>query len=443
MPRRKRGGDLASSAAKRRKQKKSRRNETEEEHEARLQNQRTRMSNLRRKRSEERTANKTFHYEPTKKYYNHKNVVIGKMNNGCQFCHAKKFSNETPGLCCMSGKIRLPPIEAPPQEFLHYMLGETLESKHFFHNIRSYNSCFQMTFFSATLTNTNRNEFEFVFSIQGQIYHKIGSLLPMPNEDHKFLQYNQLIYIFKTTLDRMFSDDYKIVIRADKRPRGEHERRFNAPQIDEVAIVIVDSENTSRDIIAHRSYDALQYPLIFLHGEDGYHFNIKQIHPETGIETNKKVTSKEFYAYRIMIRVNETYNHKLNTRRLLQQFLVDMYAKIEERMLYIRLNQKKLRIEEYIHLRDTIMNDGNIDDIETMVILPSSYIGSPRHMHEYTQDAMTYVRKYGRPDLFITFTCNSSAQLNSPMIYCTPCLKKSHLWPQVQILQLTKNMRVE
>jgi len=27
-------------------------------------------------------------------------------------------------------------------------------------------------------------------------------------------------------------------------------------------------------------------------------------------------------------------------------------------------------------------------------------------MHEYVQDAMTYVRAYGRPDLFITFTCN-------------------------------------
>ena len=27
-------------------------------------------------------------------------------------------------------------------------------------------------------------------------------------------------------------------------------------------------------------------------------------------------------------------------------------------------------------------------------------------MHEYTQDAMIYVRNYGRPDLLITFTCN-------------------------------------
>lgn len=39
-------------------------------------------------------------------------------------------------------------------------------------------------------------------------------------------------------------------------------------------------------------------------------------------------------------------------------------------------------------------------------MIPASYTGSPRHMHEYAQDAMTYVRKYWRPDLFITFTCN-------------------------------------
>jgi hypothetical protein len=41
-----------------------------------------------------------------------------------------------------------------------------------------------------------------------------------------------------------------------------------------------------------------------------------------------------------------------------------------------------------------------------MVILPSTFTGGPRYMHERTQDAMTYVRHYGRPDLFITFTCN-------------------------------------
>ena len=27
-------------------------------------------------------------------------------------------------------------------------------------------------------------------------------------------------------------------------------------------------------------------------------------------------------------------------------------------------------------------------------------------MHQYAQDAMSYVHQYGHPDLFITFTCN-------------------------------------
>ncbi|XP_050335786.1 uncharacterized protein LOC126762783 [Bactrocera neohumeralis] len=38
------------------------------------------------------------------------------------------------------------------------------------------------------------------------------------------------------------------------------------------------------------------------------------------------------------------------------------------------------------------------------------YVGSPRHMQEYIQDAMTFVREYARPFLFIAFTCNPQWQ---------------------------------
>lgn len=69
-----------------------------------------------------------------------------------------------------------------------------------------------------------------------------------------------------------------------------------------------------------------------------------------------------------------------------------------------------MRSEEYIHLRDIIVGDidHTIDlaQIGKRVILASSFIGGPRNMQEYTQDSMTYVRNCGRPDLFITFTCN-------------------------------------
>jgi len=37
----------------------------------------------------------------------------------------------------------------------------------------------------------------------------------------------------------------------------------------------------------------------------------------------------------------------------------------------------------------------------------SDVFRSSRHMHEYAQDAMAYVRQYSWPDLFITFSCNS------------------------------------
>ncbi|VDM97497.1 unnamed protein product, partial [Onchocerca ochengi] len=66
------------------------------------------------------------------------------------------------------------------------------------------------------------------------------------------------------------------------------------------------------------------------------------------------------------------------------------------------------RSEEYIHLRDAVVNDGNTTNIGRLTILPSSYAGNPRHMHEYAQDAIAYIRQYGRSDLFITLTCNSA-----------------------------------
>ncbi|GFX79542.1 uncharacterized protein TNCV_825311 [Trichonephila clavipes] len=64
---------------------------------------------------------------------------------------------------------------------------------------------------------------------------------------------------------------------SDRVPRGEYERRFNAPTTNEIAAVVVSSERTaSRDIViqahdgrltrvpdTHRFYDALEYPIIF------------------------------------------------------------------------------------------------------------------------------------------------------------------------------------
>lgn len=100
---------------------------------------------------------------------------------------------------------------------------------------------------------------------------------------------------------------------------------------------------------------------------------------------NKTVSSMQFYSYRLMLRKNST-NYLLTCRQLLNQFAVDMYAKIEsERLLYIRLNQKRLRVDNYAHSMDAMEQDANAHDIGKLVILPSTVTGSPRHMHEYNQ----------------------------------------------------------
>lgn len=141
------------------------------------------------------------------------------------------------------------------------------------------------------------------------------------------------------------------------------------------------------------------YPLIFWKGQDGYSFYLPRTDPRTGQnkEGRGKVTATEFYAYRIMDRVNHM-NPLLHFREVFLQYVTDMYAKIEsERLRFIRLNQPKLRVEQYIHLRDDVSRGGNLHDLGQLTILPSSFTGGPRYMHEKSIDALVYLRHFGRP----------------------------------------------
>jgi hypothetical protein len=94
--------------------------------------------------------------------------------------------------------------------------------------------------------------------------------------------------------------------------------------------------------------------------------------------------------------------------RLFQQYIVDQYAKVEnQRLKYIRNNQNQLRVESYRGLMD-MFNAGDTDlaTIGKRTILPSTFIGSPRHMQQLYQDSMAIVRTQGKPDFLVTFTCN-------------------------------------
>ncbi|KAI8543515.1 hypothetical protein RHMOL_Rhmol08G0224500 [Rhododendron molle] len=57
-------------------------------------------------------------------------------------------------------------------------------------------------------------------------------------------------------------------------------------------------------------------------------------------------------------------------------------------------------------LTDVGIDDIGPDQIGQMVVLPSSFIGSPRHMFENFQDSMAITRYNHHPDIFLTMTAN-------------------------------------
>ena len=99
---------------------------------------------------------------------------------------------------------------------------------------------------------------------------------------------NQLVKYFRMARENE-SNMHDVRIRLIG-SRNSDSRQYNLPDAFEVAVIIVgdlNTENCERDIIvenkssglqhiygSHLSYMALQYPLLFPYGEDGYRSNI-------------------------------------------------------------------------------------------------------------------------------------------------------------------------
>ena len=222
-------------------------------------------------------------------------------------------------------------------------------------------------------------------------------------------------------------DDVEFRIRdfngeRNKKDKENHPGRYNAPTASDIAVVIPnDEEATNRDIIIryrstsqipdlrrinqlHRCYDPFAYPILFPFGDLGWHIGLEKT------ETDKKIkrtsmTQMDYYAYRFHYRNDQ--NFLFRAGKLFLQFVVDAYAKIEQnRLIYFTMNNNNFRSEVYNNFVDAITNQMQLEDIGKSLILPHTHIGSPRNLYQRYLDAMSIVRTYGKPDLFITFTCN-------------------------------------
>ncbi|XP_019160467.1 PREDICTED: uncharacterized protein LOC109157040 [Ipomoea nil] len=221
-----------------------------------------------------------------------------------------------------------------------------------------------------------------IFRINGQNFHRIGSLAPSVGIQPKFSQlyihdteneienrFNSLraknngstlhvevVHDIKQTLD-----EHNVLVKSfrmaksfiESNPqthirmrligkRTKDARTYALPTTSEVAALIVgdiDPYMGQRDIIVESrsgvlkriselnpAYLPLQYPILFPYGEDGF---------REDIQFATRLFKKECFTKR--------------------QFLVDAYTMVESsRLLYIRLNQKALRCEAYKGLSDAL-----------------------------------------------------------------------------------------
>ncbi|CAN1141623.1 hypothetical protein LINPERPRIM_LOCUS25602 [Linum perenne] len=170
----------------------------------------------------------------------------------------------------------------------------------------------------------------YIYSIGGQIFHRIGSLLPTDGKPLKFAQlyvhdteneitnrmscisrdvtdkplskhimenlremfdeHNALAKVFKYARNRLGVGDVQTVQIKLTAGRNHDGREYDLPTADELAILVVDetgedtyqpdvvvqhlSNELERVSFRHPSLMALQYPILFPYGKDGWHTNI-------------------------------------------------------------------------------------------------------------------------------------------------------------------------
>ncbi|MGH7238491.1 MAG: hypothetical protein ACREHG_00340, partial [Candidatus Saccharimonadales bacterium] len=269
------------------------------------------------------------------------------------------------------------------------------------------------------------------------LMHHLGLLL---GEINPYAQAYVMMYEYIRTHPAI-NANIALVISGDK-----DKRRYNLPTREaenDVAAIIVgdlDGSDPTTEVIRHLTVvsrddqhgavfvksiapeaDPMVYVLLFPFGQSGWHIDMQHI-ASRSTEIRKKTTMLQFYSYRLAWRNQLLSDRVFYASKLTQQYIVDAYVKTEEqRLSFIRFHQDQLRAECYQGLMDYCAAAGAVltsavgaQSAGTLlgrrVILPSTHAGSPRWMNEQYQDAMAIVRKFGKPDLFITMTCNPGWQ---------------------------------
>ncbi|KAL4596305.1 hypothetical protein ACB092_12G154600 [Castanea dentata] len=221
-------------------------------------------------------------------------------------------------------KVELPLLKEPPP-FLGSLLNISSDQRsiNFQLGIRIYNSLFAFTSLGGNVDRSvNNGSGPYVFRENGQTHHRIGLLLPVHGQKPKYAQ----LYIYETDnevknrIDAVIHEDDRNYVDPNVvtglmemldqcnqlvkyfrmvRDRFDESEIHNVriPVTSEIAALIVGDfniESSDRDIIVenrslglqringtHPSFMALQYPLLFPYGEDGYMLDKRIVLPSS------------------------------------------------------------------------------------------------------------------------------------------------------------------
>ena len=391
---------------------------------------------------------------------------VGAMDQNCSHDHCMAFNfrgERVDGhfsICCENGKVSLPHeslLKPIPEELLELFTGNGTDAKNFRDHILNYNSAMAFASLKANVDVSSRAGGPYTYRIHGNVYTLTSNL---KSSGHPV--FSQLFVVDSQTalnermgrkendkcradvmgvLDGMIrrvspyaaaynnlreveavlgpSEDLQLVFKKDA---AKDQRRYNEPHSNEVSVVFIGQDGMPPeqiDFVVHMrdgsireishtspNSDPMAFPLLFPNGESGWHERLKH-HLDHRTPVRNRLTLRQFIKSRLAIRSDFSLIH--NGGKLFQQFIVMSYVKMEaNNLFFLTQNQSKLRVERYKGLMDFLAKDA--DDHNRLpgriCILPSTFINSPRNMQQNYQDAMAMVNKFGKPDLFVTFTCN-------------------------------------
>ncbi|GJX47152.1 DNA helicase [Tanacetum coccineum] len=284
---------------------------------------------------------------------------LGDYDQQCYHCGAVS-----------GGRVYMEPSPDPPDYIKHL-----LQNSHFLENIRAYNQMFAMTSFGAKIDESiNNGRGPYVFKLSGQ--HELENRLrPFGGLDRSNLDPQIVEGLIH------FLDTHNELIRLYN---ADGARGYELPTSNSLWAIVFDSGltgSTEFDVVIeqrgglpqrinklHKSCMSLQFPLLFIYRQLGFHIDLK-LRSAEGTEKERRLTMLAYYSYQLHPRVSD-YNLIFRGGRLFQQGERDGY------------------------------------EVGGRIILPMSFTGGPRYMYAHYLDALAICRKLGNPQFFITFTSN-------------------------------------